>query len=62
MDCFIHPTAIIDKGAEIGKNSRIWHFSHICSGARIGNSVVLGQTSLLAIRQKLVIIVKFKIM
>ncbi len=39
----IHPTAIIDKGAQIGKNSRIWHWVHICGGAAIGEEVSLGQ-------------------
>jgi UDP-2-acetamido-3-amino-2,3-dideoxy-glucuronate N-acetyltransferase len=38
-----HPTAIIDDGATIGNNSRIWHFSHVCAGARIGKEVSLGQ-------------------
>jgi UDP-2-acetamido-3-amino-2,3-dideoxy-glucuronate N-acetyltransferase len=38
-----HPTAIIDPGAQIGEGSRIWHFVHICSGARIGRNVSLGQ-------------------
>jgi UDP-2-acetamido-3-amino-2,3-dideoxy-glucuronate N-acetyltransferase len=39
----IHPSAIIDDGAEIGEGSRVWHFVHVCSGARIGRSVSLGQ-------------------
>lgn len=38
-----HPSAIIDDGAEIGDGSRVWHFVHICSGARIGACVSLGQ-------------------
>lgn len=38
-----HPSAIIDDGAQIGEGSRIWHFVHICSGAKIGRSVSLGQ-------------------
>lgn len=40
---FIHPTAIIDEGAQIGAGSRVWHWAHICAGARIGNGVSLGQ-------------------
>ena len=40
---FSHPTAIIDEGAQIGKGSRIWHFVHICGGAKIGENVSLGQ-------------------
>jgi len=39
----IHPTAIIDKGAQIGDGSRIWHWVHICGGAKIGENVSLGQ-------------------
>lgn len=39
----IHPTAIIDEGAEIGVDSRIWHWVHICGGARIGAGCSLGQ-------------------
>ena len=39
----IHPSAIVDKGAQIGEGSRVWHFTHICSGARIGRYVSLGQ-------------------
>lgn len=38
-----HETAIIDSGAEIGEGSRIWHFVHICGGAKIGISVSIGQ-------------------
>jgi UDP-2-acetamido-3-amino-2,3-dideoxy-glucuronate N-acetyltransferase len=38
-----HPSAIIDEGAEIGDESRIWHFVHVCGGARIGRQVSLGQ-------------------
>ncbi len=39
----IHPTAIIDEGAQIGSNSRVWHWVHICGGAKIGKGVSLGQ-------------------
>ncbi len=41
----IHPSAIVDHGAEIGDGSRIWHFAHVCSGARIGCGVSLGQNA-----------------
>ncbi len=40
---FVHPTAIVDEGAEIGKGTKIWHFSHVMPGARIGENCVLGQ-------------------
>ncbi|PMR70832.1 acyltransferase [Halomonas heilongjiangensis] len=39
----IHPSAIVDAGAEIGAGSRVWHFVHVCGGARIGRGVSLGQ-------------------
>lgn len=39
----IHPTAIVDDGAIIGSGSRIWHWAHVCGGARIGERVSLGQ-------------------
>ena len=39
----IHPTAIIDEGAQIGEGSRIWHWVHVCGGAAIGKGVSLGQ-------------------
>lgn len=43
MDYFKHDTAIIDEGAAIGKDSRIWHWVHVCAGAKIGSAVILGQ-------------------
>ncbi|NML46549.1 N-acetyltransferase [Ramlibacter sp. G-1-2-2] len=43
MSYTVHPSAIVDEGAEIGDGSRVWHFVHVCSGARIGKSVSLGQ-------------------
>jgi UDP-2-acetamido-3-amino-2,3-dideoxy-glucuronate N-acetyltransferase len=42
-DTFIHPTAIVDEGAQMGAGSRIWHWAHICAGARIGAGCSLGQ-------------------
>lgn len=39
----IHSSAIVDDGAQIGEGSRVWHFTHVCSGARIGCAVSLGQ-------------------
>lgn len=38
-----HPSAVVDDGASIGDETRIWHFVHVCSGARIGARCVLGQ-------------------
>lgn len=43
MSYFAHPSAIIDEGAEIGAGSRIWHFTHVCAGARVGREASLGQ-------------------
>jgi len=43
MDYQVHETAIVDKGAEIGSNSKIWQWVHICGGAKIGSNVTLGQ-------------------
>jgi UDP-2-acetamido-3-amino-2,3-dideoxy-glucuronate N-acetyltransferase len=43
MTDFIHSTACIDEGAVVGDGTRIWHFSHIASGARIGRNCSLGQ-------------------
>jgi UDP-2-acetamido-3-amino-2,3-dideoxy-glucuronate N-acetyltransferase len=40
---YIHESAIVDDGANIGDGCRVWHFVHVCSGANIGNSVSLGQ-------------------
>lgn len=39
----IHPTAIIDEGARIGAQTRIWHWAHVCGGATIGEHCSLGQ-------------------
>jgi UDP-2-acetamido-3-amino-2,3-dideoxy-glucuronate N-acetyltransferase len=38
-----HSTAVIDDGATIGAATRVWHFSHVCSGAVIGSGCSLGQ-------------------
>ena len=43
MNYQIHPSAIVDDGAQIGDDSRVWRFVHVCSGARIGRGVSLGQ-------------------
>ena len=40
---FVHPTAVVDEGAQIGGGTRIWHFSHIMPTARIGEGCNLGQ-------------------
>lgn len=43
MSHYQHPSAIVDEGAQIGEGSRVWHFVHVCGGARIGKGVSLGQ-------------------
>lgn len=43
MTHYQHPSAIVDEGAQIGESSRVWHFVHVCGGARIGKGVSLGQ-------------------
>lgn len=39
----IHPSAYVDAGAILGEGTRVWHFSHVCAGARIGAACSLGQ-------------------
>lgn len=43
IDYYQHPSAIIDAGAKIGKDCRIWHFVHICAEAVIGERCSMGQ-------------------
>lgn len=43
MSFTVHPSAIVDEGAQIGEGSRVWHFVHVCGGAKIGKGVSLGQ-------------------
>lgn len=42
-DCFVHSAAVVDDGAEVGRGTKIWHFSHVMKGASIGQNCVLGQ-------------------
>ena len=43
QDFFAHPTAVIDEGCKICKGTKIWHFSHIMTGADIGENCNIGQ-------------------
>jgi UDP-2-acetamido-3-amino-2,3-dideoxy-glucuronate N-acetyltransferase len=43
MPFYQHESAIVDDGAQIGDDSRVWHFAHVCAGAVIGKGVSLGQ-------------------
>lgn len=45
---YVHETAVVDPGAEIGEGTRIWHFSHVMGGARIGPRCTLGQNVFVA--------------
>ena len=42
-DCTVHPSSIVDEGAQIGAGTRVWHWVHICAGARIGERCSFGQ-------------------
>ena len=43
MSITVHPSAVIDSGAKIGDQTKVWHFSHICGGAKLGKHCSLGQ-------------------
>jgi UDP-2-acetamido-3-amino-2,3-dideoxy-glucuronate N-acetyltransferase len=43
MAVTIHPSAVVDQGAQLGDGCRVWHFTHICAGARIGRDCSFGQ-------------------
>jgi UDP-2-acetamido-3-amino-2,3-dideoxy-glucuronate N-acetyltransferase len=45
---FVHESAYVDEGAEIGKGTKIWHFCHVLSKAKIGENCVFGQNVLVA--------------
>ncbi len=40
---FVHPTAVVDDGVEIGPGTKVWHFCHLLPGTTIGADCVLGQ-------------------
>jgi UDP-2-acetamido-3-amino-2,3-dideoxy-glucuronate N-acetyltransferase len=43
MAVTVHPSAIVDDGAQLGDGTHVWHFAHVCAGARIGAGCSLGQ-------------------
>lgn len=45
---FVHPTAVVDDGATIGDETKVWHFVHVCSRSVIGKRCVLGQNVFVA--------------
>jgi UDP-2-acetamido-3-amino-2,3-dideoxy-glucuronate N-acetyltransferase len=42
-DFYVHPTAAVDEDVVLGEGTKVWHFSHIQSGSRIGKNVSIGQ-------------------
>ena len=40
---FIHPTAVVDEGCQIGDGVKIWHFSHLMPGCKVGDGCNIGQ-------------------
>ena len=45
---YVHPSAVVDEGAEIGAGTKIWHFCHVMPGARIGPGCSFGQNCYVA--------------
>ena len=43
MSIIVHDSSIVDIGASIGDDTKIWHFSHVCTAATIGKACSLGQ-------------------
>lgn len=48
MSYYRHPSAIVDEGASIGDETKVWHFSHVCGKAVIGRACSLGQNVFVA--------------
>lgn len=53
MAFYHHPTAVIDTPSEIGDGTRVWHFAHICEGARIGRNCIFGQNTFVGDRVRI---------
>ncbi len=45
---FIHESAYVDRGAEVGSGTKIWHFCHVMGRAKIGQNCILGQNVFVA--------------
>jgi UDP-2-acetamido-3-amino-2,3-dideoxy-glucuronate N-acetyltransferase len=43
IDYYLHPTAVVESGAQIGKDTAVWHWVHVCATAKIGEHCILGQ-------------------
>lgn len=48
MGAVVHPSAIVDEGAQLGEGTRVWHFCHVSAGARLGPGCSLGQNVFVA--------------
>ncbi len=48
MTSYVHPTAIVDEGAQIGENTKIWHWVHVSGNVKIGAGCSLGQNVFVA--------------
>ena len=48
MNYYAHPTAVIDQPCEIGDGTKLWHFAHVSSGAKIGKKCIFGQNTFVA--------------
>ncbi|MFC2078143.1 acyltransferase [Candidatus Bipolaricaulota bacterium] len=46
-EVFVHPSACVDEDVEIGEGTKVWHFSHVMRGTRIGKNCTLGQNVLI---------------
>lgn len=45
MSVYIHPTAVVDEGAQLGEGTKVWHFTHVEGTAQIGEGCSIGQNS-----------------
>ena len=50
MSAYIHPTAVVDEGAQLGEGTKVWHFSHVEGTAKIGAGCSIGQNAYVGIR------------
>jgi UDP-2-acetamido-3-amino-2,3-dideoxy-glucuronate N-acetyltransferase len=48
LDFYAHETALVDEGCTIGKDTKIWHFSHIMSNCKIGEKCNIGQNGVVS--------------
>ena len=53
MQPWVHPSAVVDAGAALGPETRVWHFCHVMAGAVIGARCMLGQNCFVGARVKL---------